>query len=440
MPTSSKTSMPVAALKLLSSLRLTVVLLVLGIAVVFFGTLAQTSDGLYIAQARYFRSWFSTWSPHSGPDWIIVPLPGGYLLGTLLLVNLVAAHLSRFQMSWNKAGIHLTHLGIILLLVGQLLTDMLARESRMSFAEGESKNYSEDFQKFELVFRADAATEKQLEDVVSIPESLLKSGSEVRHPQLPFTVQVREYMPNSDPSMRAPMMSNAPPIASNGLAQRFDFKSVPITTKMDSKNVPSALIEIVPGSGASLGTWVASGWAGDASMAQAAAVGLAGSMFGDSRNPEGRQRKQQFAMQLLDRLTSPQTFQVDGRTFTLEMRPTRYYEPFSLRLLKTTHEVYQGTTTPKDFRSRVRIEHGAGIGDREVEVYMNSPLRYSGLAFFQFQMGEDQFASVPRGTSVLQVVKNPSWLTPYAGCAIVALGLCWQFLYHLSKFLKKRTA
>jgi hypothetical protein len=47
---------------------------------------------------------------------------------------------------------------------------------------------------------------------------------------------------------------------------------------------------------------------------------------------------------------------------------------------------------------------------------------------------------VPRGTSVLQVVKNPSWLTPYAGCVIVAAGLLWQFLYHLSKFLKKRTA
>lgn len=95
-------------IKLLTSLRLTVTLLALGVAVVFFGTLAQTSDGLYVAQSRYFRSWFSTWSPHTVP-WIIVPLPGGYLLGTLLLVNLISAHIQRFRFSWkNQAFFSLT--------------------------------------------------------------------------------------------------------------------------------------------------------------------------------------------------------------------------------------------------------------------------------------------------------------------------------------------
>ena len=158
-----------SAFKFLSSLRLTVVLLVLGIAVVFFGTLAQTSDGLYIAQAKYFRSWFSTWTPHSGPSWVIVPLPGGYLLGTLLLVNLVTAHIKRFEFKWSKAGIHLTHFGIVLLLVGQLLTDMMARESRMSFAEGEARNYSEDFQTYELAFKTEATGQAGYEDVVVVP-------------------------------------------------------------------------------------------------------------------------------------------------------------------------------------------------------------------------------------------------------------------------------
>lgn len=428
--------------KFLSSLRLTVVLLVLGIAVVFFGTLAQTSDGLYIAQAKYFRNWwFSTWTPHNGPSWVIVPLPGGYTLGTLLLVNLVAAHIQRFQFKWSKAGIHLTHFGIVLLLVGQLLTDMMARESRMSFAEGEARNFSEDFQTYELAFRTEATGQAGFEDVVVVPETLLKTGGEVRHPQLPFTLKVREYMANSDPALRAPMMTNDAPQASNGLGQRFKFQSTPITTKMDSKNVPSVLLEIVEESGKSLGTWVASGWAGDASMSQVAALGLARSMMGGGEErPEAMQRVRQFGAQLLGRLLEPQTVSVGGKEFTLVMRPTRYYEPYAVRLLKTTHEVYQGTKTPKDFRSRVRLEHVGGMGDREVEIFMNSPLRYSGLAFFQFQMGEEQFSAVPRGTSVLQVVKNPSWLTPYAGCVIVSIGLLWQFFYHLAKFLNKRAA
>ena len=112
----------------LSSLRLTVVLLAFSVLVVFFGTLAQTEDGLYLAQNRYFRSWFSTWSPLTeGWRWIVIPLPGGYLLGTLLLTNLVAAHATRFKFTWKKSGILLSHLGVVLLLVGQLFTDMLAR-------------------------------------------------------------------------------------------------------------------------------------------------------------------------------------------------------------------------------------------------------------------------------------------------------------------------
>jgi len=36
------------------------------------------------------------------------------------------------------------------------------------------------------------------------------------------------------------------------------------------------------------------------------------------------------------------------------------------------------------------------------------------------------------------VVRNPSWLTPYVGCLLVALGLVIQFLSHLIKFLSRR--
>ena len=38
-------------------------------------------------------------------------------------------------------------------------------------------------------------------------------------------------------------------------------------------------------------------------------------------------------------------------------------------------------------------------------------------------------------SSVLQVVRNPSWLTPYIGCMLVAAGLVIQFMSHLIKFL-----
>jgi hypothetical protein len=42
-----------------------------------------------------------------------------------------------------------------------------------------------------------------------------------------------------------------------------------------------------------------------------------------------------------------------------------------------------------------------------------------------------------KGTSQLQVVQNPSWITPYLGCLIVSVGMVWQFLEHLVKFVRR---
>jgi cytochrome c biogenesis protein ResB len=100
--------------------------------------------------------------------------------------------------------------------------------------------------------------------------------------------------------------------------------------------------------------------------------------------------------------------------------------------------VYPGTEIPKNFQSRVRIENPATGEQREVDIRMNEPLRYGGLTFFQFQMGKEDLERDARGTSTLQVVRNPAWLTPYAGCAIVSAGMLWQFLYHLAGFASRR--
>ena len=44
--------------------------------------------------------------------------------------------------------------------------------------------------------------------------------------------------------------------------------------------------------------------------------------------------------------------------------------------------------------------------------------------------------SDPRVT-ILQVVHNPSWLTPYFSCVLVAAGLIVQFMIHLIGFVRK---
>ena len=174
--------------KFLTSLRLTVILLVLAIVLVFVGTVAQADEGLYQVQDRYFKHWIvvgtTLWGLHL--PWFV--WPGGYTLGFGLLISLVSAHISRFKWGWSKLGIHLTHLGVVILLVGQLATDMLQVETRMSFREGESAGFVEDHRDYELVFVGDVDATN--EEVIAIPQEMLFEGATIKHAKLPFEVRV----------------------------------------------------------------------------------------------------------------------------------------------------------------------------------------------------------------------------------------------------------
>ncbi len=407
-------------LSVFTSLKLTCVLLSFAIVLVFIGTLAQVDDGLYAAQSHYFRQWFIVGAHLFGRKFPLI-LPGGYLIGTMLLANLICAHVYRFQLTTKKIGIQLTHSGVILLLVGQLATDMFAREMQMHFAEGETKNYSESAMDHELIFQSG-------DQVTAIPQRLLQPGDELKIDSLPFAIRVKRFWKNSDVNFRAPMMTNLPPpLASNGVAVDFDFTPLPDEKTMDRKNVPTAMVELI-GQNGSLGTWVVSDWTGDTAM-----VAALQASYAQQVNPA-------LAQKIAGLLAAPQSIELDDKKFTFVLRPVRIYEPFSLTLLQATHTVYPGTDIPKDFRSRVRLENHKTGENREVEISMNHPLRYAGLTFYQYQMtaGEmvDRAGQTP--SSVLQVVRNPAWLTPYLGCALVAAGLATQFLFHLVAFISKQ--
>ena len=78
---------------------------------VFAATLDQVNLGIHAVEKKYFQSLFALWEI-PGTKFLKLPLPGGYLLGGILLVNLLAAHVTRFKMSWKKSGISMIHLGV----------------------------------------------------------------------------------------------------------------------------------------------------------------------------------------------------------------------------------------------------------------------------------------------------------------------------------------
>src|SRR5260370_40328349 len=88
-------------IRFFASLRLTVACLALGLVLVFIGTLAQVDLGLFKAQNEFFRSFLVFWGPKTAA-WKVPVLPGGYLVGGVLLIKLLASHIKRFEFTRNN--------------------------------------------------------------------------------------------------------------------------------------------------------------------------------------------------------------------------------------------------------------------------------------------------------------------------------------------------
>ncbi len=391
-------------LRALSSLRLTVVLLALSMFLIFAGTWAQIDMGIWATLKTYFRTLyvfipFQIFFPR---QWEVpggIPFPGGYVLGGLLLANLLAAHALRFAWSWRRLGIILVHFGIVLLIVGEWVTALYANEANMTIAEGQTVNYTEDSREIELAVID--GSDPEHDRVVAIPASHLRTGATIEHAELPFSLRVDRFLPNADLFRRDEAPDSALELADRGLAQELDLVALerPVVSGVDQNvmDLPSAFVTLID-AGAELGTYLTSLYFHVV--------------------PQERE----------------QTVVAGGKPYRLVMRYKRTYKPYSLQLLDFRHDRYLGTETPRNFSSQVRLIDQSRNEDREVLIYMNNPLRYRGETFYQ--------ASFKRGdtTTILQVVRNPGWLLPYIACTIGAIGMLIHFGMHLTKFLRRRVA
>src|SRR5881394_3951719 len=224
---------------IITSLKLTIVCLAAGMALIFAGTLAQVHLGIHEAQQRYFQSMFVWWPPE-GQGFKIPIFPGGHLIGAVLLINLIAAHAKRFRWTWRKLGIHLTHAGLIIMLAGGLFTDLFAVESHMRLAGGDTKNYSESPRLMELAVID--TTDNDLDQVTAIPEAVLRRGGTIEHNSLPFQIVVRHYYQNSRLHMPSEGGGNLRPIATQGPGAQVIVEAVPRATGVNDRDLVSAVV------------------------------------------------------------------------------------------------------------------------------------------------------------------------------------------------------
>ncbi len=461
------------------SLKLTVVLLALSMVLVFVGTLAQVDKGIWTVMDQYFRCFVAMIDlPVLFPRaWDIpgirIPFPGGFLIGTLLVANLIAVHWASFKVNasggrllaglallglgvlvvagvmlgwgtaqvaateddafWRvffrlgrgtlaavvlyaacvllyrkRAGLVLLHGGILFLLVGEFLTALFAVEATMTIKEGETVNYVDRSQQLELAF-IDASDPNR--DVVTvIPQHKLEDDATIDVETLPFTIKVHRYMVNSNsprPLDGLPEALRKAYPAYEGYGSRLyvaEQREVSGTTS--ARNAPSVDVELFDrSSGQSHGRYILSLW-----------------FYPNFVN-------QQWDM--------PTRIMAGGKELTAYFRYRREYlrspggSPFSIKLLDFVHEKYEGTQVPKDFSSRILlVNEGEGI-ERELRIWMNNPLRYARRTFYQSGYMPDDSGTI------LQVVRNDTWMIPYLSCMIVFVGMAAQFVQSFNRYRRR---
>lgn len=385
------------ALKAMASLRLTVVLLAAAMVLIFVGTLAQTRLGVWQVVDGYFRSAVAWVDPGLVIPGVeagaapLVPLPGGSLIAGLMIVNLLAAHAMRFRMAWKRFGVIMLHAGLIVLLVGEFVTGWFATEGLMRIDQGSSTRFVEDVREAELVVVD--PSDPSFDRVVSVPHTQValaaRVGEPIADPRLPFEIVVDRWMPNSEvaPSPRGPHTTH-------GLGRELVAVEMAQAAGVDGGQVdlPAAYITLRR-EGETLGTWL---------------VGAA--------------------------ILVNQPVEIDGTTFGVSLRFTRTYKPYEIHLHEFRHDKFVGTQIPRNFSSRVRIVDPERGVDREALIWMNNPLRYRGETFYQASYKPDGSGTV------LQVVRNPGWLLPYAACILVGSGMTLHFTRSLVSYLRRRGA
>ena len=466
-------------LKPLASLKLTVVLLALSTLLVFFGTLAQKDMDVWQAVDQYFRCWvarvdFQIFFPASKtvPGWL--PFPGGFILGGLMLINLVVAHSITFKIR-IKSGKRLA-LGSLFLILGLTLTwmvysGMFTPEVAATTEESYKRILYRFLRSFApaltlmvaclflygkrggiillhggmilLLLSELITTISHREGTILIPEGSSANfiDDSLKHE---LVLIDRSSAGEFDQVLTIPHTRLRANKTLQDPALPFDVKVIKL---MRNSQFPQPVKPGVNNYGINAG--IGTQHFGP-EIKQENGVSMGGrntpAMVLEFLSKEdGKSLGTYFFsmyfyaralnLQVADKY---QAIKVGNKTFDMQMRNRREYllskgstKPFNIKLLDFRFDKYIGTKTPSNFSSLIRLEDEEKSVNRLVNIWMNNPLRYADRNFFQQAYTPDE-----KGT-ILQVVSNDGWMLPYICFMIIGLGMTIHFSQTLYFFIRK---
>jgi hypothetical protein len=341
---------------------------------VFFGTLYQTDNGLYEAQRIFFG--YVIWVAD------VIPFPGSSTVLWVLSLQLFLMMLFVLPLVWKKLGLWIVHAGLLLLLVGGFITQILAVESQMTLAEGQTGHYTTSYEKWEL---AAWTSRGDTNDVIAFTDYDLKGGAILNLDPHPARLTVKTYYPNA-----AAFTS----MATGGMMPYLNASRI---ASMEPRRLEKEAPQNAPGVIATLHV-------DDADDRDILLYGL-------ERNPLA--------------------ITMGGQRVFLQLRRRNYPLDFSITLHDFIRTLHPGTEVAKSFESEVELNDGAS--SRPVKIWMNNPLRYQGYTFFQASFSIDTDGE----RSTFAVVTNPGRLLPYISSLMVFGGMLLHFVLHFLGYVKR---
>ena len=316
----------------------------------------------------------------------------------------VALYLASFLIFGRRAGMVTLHLGIGLLMFGELLVSVAAVEEQVRIPEGKTASYASDIRSVELAIidPSDPKTDK----VIAIPLTEKETPTRflrnrwISDSRLPFDLKIEKYFVNADVVRTRDPDAN-PATAGIGRQQQLVARKLAKSSGADSSgtiDMAAAYVTVLEkGSKKKLGTFLLSQW---------------------------------FSQQDV-----PERVVIGGKEYHLYLRFRRRYKPYSVTLLDVRKDDYIGTRIPKNYSSDVRLVSKEYNFDSELHISMNNPVRFAGETLYQ--SGYHRDPRTGEEATTLTVVTNVGWMIPYVACGIVMVGMLTHFVNILFRFLEK---
>ena len=131
-PTPPARSLPGRVFDFFSGFGLATTLILLLGVLTWLATLEQVDRGLYDTLNKYFdwKAWYLF--PEIGGRTFYFPLPGGYWVCALLLLNLALGGVVRARKGWKHAGVLISHFGILIMLVAGGVTQHFSERGHLA--------------------------------------------------------------------------------------------------------------------------------------------------------------------------------------------------------------------------------------------------------------------------------------------------------------------